>query len=877
MDNYRFWLIFSDKPTTKRYIDEPINFADADFQLNRNERGMGLDASISGGELKFSFTSQRNHLLEDILYWFHKDGFEANVKFGFSIPTGEIFSGEIDFYTADTNDFDYIDCSVILDSEKLIFKRRYETKVDLFSSTTIDGEFIEPLQPIPMLLQAKPIEQVSEWQQSNQFIDSLKAQGNILILKGTLFCINPCQNQIKYGINNSFVFFNNQSHNFNDFKLLTAADNLNNLKIKLNGCIGNIDPKSFSIPPISTGKIDFKLMLRWGSFIDGTTNSYPDSTNKAVLLAKNLKTSDLNYTFDTNIEYTIGSINRGDNVWLSYEFLITPDGSSFSDVIGCDVNLDLKGIVLTSDSTAYNSTPLTFRLIDVMRYVVKSISGLNLNASRYDSLGEFYDTVLTNGKLLGGNVTDPFYISWEDIEKSIIGEHHADSEIEIDGRVFVGIEKDFFTNEECGFFDNTQFSGLSKKANPVYCLNKFGLKYSKYQSLKENTEPNSGSTIHGETILTPINKKVENSKELTIDWVRDAILLDTQQRLSTKVSDDTATQDDDTVFAIDTIENLTDRTFTETTELNHTWSDPYLFLRSNGDVNFEVIGIKPNTNFQIQAPDKNSGNYNVISVSGSELKLQRISGNTPSTANNGIRLTKYTYEIRNEDYPIINRTNEDFNVVLNLISPDKYSNLRYSVQRNIRNYWNSFLATVNLYHEDEPLKNTYYKNNGKCETEYNGLHITEKEDWIPTDPIMTPIMYESVIFANVDFADYLLLQSQLRTRRGFIRTIDNNNRVLKLYPTKMSYSIKSRELNMSGNEKFERAYMTIVKQNGIITVNDETKLRKLIYKVEEGNKIVLFDLERQRLYNGVYWDKISINGAYAETLEILKEWLDLLG
>lgn len=848
MENYRFWLIFSDKLTKKRYIDEPINFADADFQLNRKEGGMGLDASISGGELKFRFTSFRNHLLDEILYWFHKDGFEAYVTFGFSIPTGEIFSGEIDFYTADTNDFDYIECSVILDAQKLLFKRRFETKVDLFSNTTIDGEAIEPLQPIPMLLQAKPVQQISQWKQASAV--SFKHVNIVQYVNITQSIVGTG------GIDNTLIpYTQNTAYGGQDFQILEAVSNLTNVKLK----ISNVNISVF----VDGGGYLFARIYLVKSV------TYPTGFNPLKdqpILVNDAASMSINDVID----YDIGNISRGEKVWL---FLVT------SQTLAREMTISINSIdtTITADSIAYNSTPLTFRLIDVMRQVTKSISGLELNAPRYDNAGEFYYTVLTNGKLLGGNSTDPFYISWEDIEKSIVGEHNADSELEIDGRIFVGIEKDFFASEECGFFDNTQFSGLKKKVNPVYSLNKFSLKYSKYQSLKENTEPNSGSTIHGESIVTPINKRIENSKDVTIDWVRDAILLDTQQRLSTKVSDDTATQDDDTIFAIDTIENALDRTFTETTELSHTWSDPYLSLRSNGDVNFEVIGIKTGTNFTIQSPDKNSANYLVESVSGAELKLSRVNGNNPNDSTNGIRLTKYTYEIKKESIPIVNRTNEGFNVILNLTSPDKYSNLRYSIQRNIRNYWNSFLATVNLYHSDKELKNTYYKNNGKCETEYNGLHITEKEDWIPNEPIMTPIMYEQVIFANVDFSDYLLLQSQLRTRRGFVRTIDNNNRVLKLYPTKMSYSIKSRELNISGNEKFERAYMTIVKQNGIITVNDETKLRKLIYKVEEGNKIVLFDLERQKLYNSVYWNKISINGAYAETLEILKGWLDLLG
>jgi len=140
-------------------------------------------------------------------------------------------------------------------------------------------------------------------------------------------------------------------------------------------------------------------------------------------------------------------------------------------------------------------------------------------------------------------------------------------------------------------------------------------------------------------------------------------------------------------------------------------------------------------------------------------------------------------------------------------------------------------------------------------------------------------MYEKVIFANVDFSKFIALQNQIRTRRGFIRTIDNNKRVLKLYPIKMSYENKTRQLTISGQEKYEPVYMTITKENNIITINEETKVRSLVYDpvaLERDNQVVLFDSSRQKLYNGVYFDKVSVNGAIPETKEILKNWLDLL-
>ena len=116
MAGEKFWLIFPDKPNKRQYIDEPINFGEIDFNLDQSEGGMGRDITISGSKISFRFTIHRLHFLEQILYFFHKDGFELNILFGFSVVTGQEFQGELDGYTAETNDFDYFECSVILEN-----------------------------------------------------------------------------------------------------------------------------------------------------------------------------------------------------------------------------------------------------------------------------------------------------------------------------------------------------------------------------------------------------------------------------------------------------------------------------------------------------------------------------------------------------------------------------------------------------------------------------------------------------------------------------------------------------------------------------------------------------------------------------------------
>jgi len=839
-----FWLVFPDEPTKKYYIDEAIGYSSVDWNLDQQENGDGRDSTLSGGKVPLRFVKTRTHYLEKLLYFDQLKGSESNIMFFVQLETGQIHQGQLDFYGAKTNDYDYFECSVILESQLQVFKRRSETKVDMFSAIGINKEFIEPLQPLNMLLKAKPSQQTSSWQLASPLIT---------FASGVLTAyVNLTQSLVDAEIADSFVpFENNSFNNRSAMQILLAQSNLKNVVLNI---------KELDVF-IESDESDINATIAYIK----TTAEVDDSTPYTTIYTQS--SSSGNVYINDDFTVNLGDFQRGEKLYL---FLRV----SSTGVV--PIRLNKSDVSLVAQSTAYNTITPTFRLIDVMKQIAKSIAGLEVYAPRYDFGGEFYDTVITSGKLLGGNITDPFYVSWDDIEKSIRPEHNASSEIQLDGRVFVGIYEDFYTGKECGFFDYTQFSTLERVKNPKYHLVDFKLNFSKYQSLKEATEPNSESTIHGESTLTTNDTNSEGHFENKIQWNRDAILLDVQQRLSTAVSKDTATQDDETLFAIDTIATENDQQFTESTTLQHTYLGFLLSLRSNGEVNFNVLGIKVDTEFTIEYPDSNAGTYNVTLVANTELQLQRTSGGSISSANDGIRLTRYTYEIKQETIPLTNRTNEGFTAVANLINPDKYSNLRYSVQRLIRKYWDRFLATCNLSHADEELTNTYYKNNGKCETEYAGLRVIEKENFIPLDPILTRFMYEGVVFANVDMSDVKTLYDNVRMRRGFIRTIDHNKRVLKLYPMKMSYENKSRQLTISGQEKFQKAYLTIVKESGIITVNDETKLRKLNYRIENDYNIALYDLENFKLYNSIPWNKVSVNNYVAETLTELKSLLDLL-
>lgn len=862
MAGEKFYLDFKSDTFGKVEINEPINFNSVDFQLNQKDKGYARDISFNGGETQFEFVTYRNHYLEQILYYNHFFGFEAKIDLIIEKSGTTNIIGELDFATAITDDLEYFKCKVIQQSSYQIIKRRKSVKVDLFSSIDVDGNSIEPLVPSNILLLSKPVVQKSVWEQSAILHDILSTKSD------RYYSINPCANLMTYNIDDTLTFFEVNSNSISNFKVIDAKVNLKNVKINLHGLNLELIPSSISG---GNGYINFDLSIYYGAVLN-------DLTPKITLLSGHLTNTDPAYNFSQeDFDVTIPNLSRGDGIYISFNAYLRQSAISPLGRMECLTTVDLAKTTITAESTSYNSVTPSFRLIDVMNQVVRSISGLPIYAPSFDLGGTFYDTRLFNGNLLR-NITDkPFYVSLEDIEKSIT-EMNADYEIDKYGQVFFGLEADFYKATESGFFDNTQFSEMNKTFNPRFSVNEFSYSYKNFQSLKENEELNSADTIHGESKWVFSNKKVENKKEVTVEWTRDAFLIESVRRKSVVIEADTASQDDDNIFALDTVETNGNVSFNESTVLSHVYntSTSRLSLRNEGDINFVVLGIKAGTTFTIiNTPDNNAGDYTVFAVSPNELQLTRTSTGVISPSNDGIRSTAYIYTIMNADIPFTNYTNQNFTVIDNLSVPDSYSNLRYSVKRNINNYWQSYLATCNLYHKLEPIRNTWYKNNGLCTTTYLDNTVVENANITPLNPILSPFIYNEIVFANVEFEDYMTLQSNIRSQRGFIRTIDNNQKVIKLYPVTMKYDNLSKELSIKGEEKFEDIFMTISTSESAILINNETRVKSLDWEIVD-NKLYLYDKRRERLYNGVYFNNVAVNGATTEDVAILTEWLNLL-
>lgn len=861
-----FYLHFKSDGFGKVAINEPIGYASCDFNLQQKDKGYARDISFSGGDNQFEFVDYRDHNLGQLLYYSHYFGFEAKVDLIIEIEGVDNIIGELDFATAITDDLTYFKCKVIQLSDYQIIKRRKAVKVDLLSSKDVDGNQIEPLIPQNMLLLSKPVVQKSVWDQPIVFSERLAS------LDLVYYHFNPCQNLVQYGIEDSFTFFQTRTAKANkpfttsQFMVLTAKNNQNNIKISIKDLLIHFET---DVDNGGNGYVDFALEVRNG--IDYNT------AKKQTFLSVS-KRENQSYDYSGDLDIHIDALQRGESIWVNFTAKVRQSANAPFGTPKFEVFMNIQNMktTITTESTAYNSITPSFRLIDVMAQVVKSISGLNINAPRFGAGGEFFDNRLFNGNFLRNIKDKSFYVSLEDIEKSIT-EMNADYEIQSDGRIFFGLESDFYKAKESGFFDNTQFSEMNKTFNPRFTVNEFSYSYKNYQSLKENEEPNSADTVHGESKWAFFNKMVENKKEVTVEWTRDAFLIESNRRKAIEISESTASQNDDTLFCIDSIDTTENRIFSESTELQHTYNvdTQKLSVRNKGEVNFVLLGIEKGTAFEIKAPDKNAGFYTVESVAGNELLLTKNATFVISAIGDGARLTTYSYTLNSLSIPFTNYTNQGFTSISNLNTPESYSNLRYSVRRNINNYWRSYLATCNLYHKEKNILNTWYKNNGDCTTVYLGDTVTEKSDLLPVNPILSPFLYNDIVFANVEFEEFIALQNSIRSDRGFIRTIDNNDRVIKIYPITMKWEVLSKELTIKAEEKFEPKTMEINTSQNFIKINNETSLLKLEWEIID-QKLYLYDKHRQRLYNGIYWNNVSINGSLADTVQILEERLKLL-
>jgi uncharacterized protein (TIGR02145 family) len=629
-----FQLRFKNNENVTVSIDEPINFATVDFQLKQKDKGYGRDVSFNGGEVQFEFVKYRNHYLDKLLQYNNTYGFESIVELVISTQV----IGELDFATAITDDFEYFKCKVIQQSSKQIVKRRKSVKVDLLSDKDIDGNYIAPLPTQNIIMISKPVTENSRWKKDGFDYQTVVDTGGSTTTRYYSYSGELYDSSIdtSFGASNT--------GDGDGTKLLTAKNgDLKNVKIKISEFTADLYLRNRSTNPLGgagSGDAYGEFAYRYGSsFNSATEYIFPQSVFESHYGAGS---SQKTYTISGTFEIPL--ISQGHSLWMYNRFQVAHDGGGVSEIKYKQTGSQME---IEAEVDSVNSVSLSFRLIDVMRQVVKSISGLNIDAPRFDSAGTFYNNRLLNGNFLRGltevsEIVDdgvnlpalklikrPFLVSLEDLEKSLV-ELNVDWQIAdytnlgvTETKIFFGTEDDFYTETPIKTFTNVQFSSFNKTFNPRFQINEFNYGYKKFQSQKENEILNSYDVINGESKWVLKNKNVENKKDISIEWVRDSFLIEENRRKAIDLSSTTSSQNDDTLFIVDS--RLTTEEFKSSSfSVYHKYdgSFEYLALKSI-DLNLALLPLVIGDKLNITS-DLNKGNYFIKSIT---PLAQVVSGN----------------------------------------------------------------------------------------------------------------------------------------------------------------------------------------------------------------------------------------------------------
>jgi len=865
------YLNFKDDETGLVQIDVPIGFDGANFLLNQRDKGYGRDESFAGDEIDFVFTNTCN------LYGFHFEklieyndvrGSESNVEY--ILKEGDIFYvvGEIDFKTAITDDYLHFTCKIIQDTSQAALKRRIDTKVDVFSDKDLDDQDISPVQTQNVLIKGKPVFQLSTWNSINE------ARGfSRTISSGTTFNtgLNTANNTNNYGVQNTLSFISQLAGlslatgnpNIETFTFIEAENNINDISIQIKNVEGYTEQNitDFFSDVVTSGSGSIRLVVKIGTNVGSITETH-------ILYEKNYDFSEGEVQEDlpTSFSLELDEITSGNRLYIyfQHESTATFSSSSPGSLANYSVETILENIEVevTATRSSIDIVVPCVRLIDGMTQVTSSINQeFNLSAPRFDLGGEWYDNFIYSGNMIRGK-NNKFVLNWKDIASQLQefnSDYETDTNVNTSERtVFVGKYEDFYTNNEIASFEMPPTDSFEKTSNERFAINEFRLKYSKFNQDKD--DGNTIDAVHTETEWLNKNKNVENKKEINLPFIRDPFFLQTTIDKAIRENETSLTQDDN-VFINDVVSLSPMATGTLKRSLTHLILDGNLNLLNDGSFNFSLLGFGVGSTINI-VNTGNAGQYEVLEISNNIMILQ---GGTFSASN---VYTEITFQYTNVNYVI--RTNEGFNSITGITRPNEFGNLLYTPKRNIIDHWGSYLKTSTLY-KGGIIKNTYFKNDGELETQFQSGDLIKENADITQDKLDDAILSPKIVTTNIicDFSQYISYRDKLKSIRGFVRVVDNYKRVLKIHPQKSDFTWAKNTMEIVGEIRHESDTLRITSSSGVLFINevgyDENIIDYIEYNAKD-NYIQIFDQNTLPLANRLRYDRVSVNGVKYENI-----------
>ena len=739
---------------TRTEILEPIGFDASNFVVEQKKDGYARDIFYGNSEasLEFHYEYGINDLptgLELILEQENITGAESDVNYILQKNGVDFTIGQLDFASAETDYKSYFKCSVIQNNDRSIIKKREKIKVDLFAKEDLDKNVIEPINTSRLLLRAKPVNKVSDWNTNGEFTYNT----------GANFYLFPWPNIVNYGISSTWTPFERLGQNARDFKIIKAQNKLTNIVLNLS--------LKFKVTSVYNAFIQIKLF-------NETSNTFQDIASIPLPNGVNI-VHNISHTINFNTDIQQGIFLLAYIEIQQYRRFIVYDGS----------------LNITANEIGVDSVIEVVRYIDLIKQTYKTTAGFIVNAPKYDIAGQFYDNFCFSGKLIRQIKNEPFYSTISDVNESLI-ELNADAELTGNKTVSIGQYSDFYSNVKMGSYPMLPEASAKFTKNERYLINKFSFGYDKFEQDRE--EDNTIDAIHTDSEWFVPNDNSINEKSVKVNYIRDAYFIESVRRRSTEKKT-TSNNSDDDIFIVDGIELAPGQTNTITGVFTVQISNSQNTFKilANDNFRWDLLGFQVGNTMTVLY---NNTTYN-LQVSAIESAIVTLAWPNPITFN-GETYLSVTYPLTGVDLVI--RTNEELDFTENIINSDNYANLRYSIKRNM-SYWFPYLATVGKFIPTKEITNSYFKSNGNAiiKFSYESESIKENASILISElsnlKILSQNIFETTIV--IEFEDMVNLMGKIQTERGYIEVDNHSGNIVKGYIVDLSHTWATNECKIT--------------------------------------------------------------------------------
>lgn len=909
MENLTFYLNFKNDESGEIQITEVVKFDGASFTVEQDKDRYGRDVSFGNEEVSLVFydglyDTTVNPLqlpsgsivynltmgLDFLLDYYKRFGFESEVEFIIKKDNVVFTVGILDFQLAKTDQLTYFECKIIQENNRAIIKRRESTNVDVFSDKDLDLNDIDPLGTERILLKAKPLTKISEWKGgipiASMALSVNQGYPPPVAAPGRVGYFNNAQQVMSYGIEDTLSYLENSLEFISNtefplerekFVFVRALNQLSNITLELKGfrvqntfTVDNYFSNLIQSPTyIIEGTYDVKYEIVWG--YDTLTPLGSISIYEHSFVTNG---TDLNIVFDFEQDVTVNIplLPAGAKIWIYGTGILRRTSDPAPPITASGQPASIRVSALTHDftlnitavSTALDSVINGVRYVDLFKQCIKSINGMPLVTPRFDIGGEFYDQFAFNGKLIRQFADKPFYVTFKNLMEGI-QEVNADYQINQDN-VFMGVYEDFYPNKEIGAFLQAPFDDFETSFNERYAIINLNYKYDTFE--QDRDEANTIDGVHTNSQYLFPNKFVEGQKNIKVNHIRDAFAIESARRQGIQTKDTTSLDNDDKMFVIDVVPILpTDQgQFSNILLVQNNTSGQIKILNSDGNstavFNWTLLGFRIGDYIQIS---DNGGAFNSYLVENIEPTVLTVTGVAIS---DGTHILEFKYPYTGVTFK--NRTNEGFTLIENLQSGDNFSNLRYTIRRNLF-HWEQYMHTATKYRPNGVIQNTYFKNNGLLKTQFNNGQIYQENEDINEntlrDAIIDPLLYKTKVI--IDFETKVGLLQKLQDIEdgkigGFIRISDTNGRMVKIYLTKDNYVWATGLSDIYGEPKQESEFVEInTIGTDLIEISEVGYDKDIVFPVNYktiGEKIQLIDVKGVALINLTHFSNIKVNG-----------------